>query len=329
MTIKTTTEPMEALLVPVLPEGKDWVYEPKWDGFRCLAYRRGEKIILQSKSGKPLHRYFPEVVSMLKKLKAKSFVLDGELLVTRDKSYSFGDLQMRLHPAASRIKKLSASQPATFVLFDILEDEKAEKIMSQPFDERRTCLEDFYKKFCAKEKRLLLSQQVSTVSKTKAWLTKGEWRVDGIVAKNKLDLYTPGKRVMQKFKVIRTADCVVGGFRYGTGSKEVGSLLLGLYDSEGLLNHVGFTSSIAKKDKKALTKKLEKIIATPGFTGKSPGMPSRWSTERSAEWQPLKNDIVVEVAFDQVTDDRFRHGTKIVRFRPDKAPRQCRMDQLK
>lgn len=152
--------------------------------------------------------------------------------------------------------------------------------------------------------------------------------IDGIVAKKSTDLYVPGERVMRKYKALRTADCVVGGFRYGTDSNEVGSLLLGLYDKEGRLNHVGFTSGIAKAEKPSLTKKLEQLIHEPGFTGNAPGAPSRWSTERSAQWKPLLPKLVVEVSFDQVTDDRFRHGTKLVRFRPDKSPRQCTMEQL-
>jgi len=320
-------EPMEALLVPELPNGKGWVYEPKWDGFRCLAYKRNGKVTLQSKSGKSLHRYFPEVVRMLESVKAPRFILDGELLIDGAAGYSFSDLQMRLHPAASRIEKLSAVTPASFVLFDMLEDENGNPLIHEIFSERRRALVDFHKKFGA-DKRLLLSPQTKMARRAMEWLKDRKWHVDGIVAKNNMDLYTPGERTMQKFKPIRTADCVVGGFRYGSRSKEVGSLLLGLYDAEGRLNHVGFTSGIPQEDKKALTKKLEKLIRAPGFTGKAPGGPSRWSTERSAEWQPLAPRIVVEVAFDHVTDGRFRHGTRLIRFRPDKAPRQCKMEQL-
>ncbi len=328
MSIKKTLEPMEALLVPSLPVGKEWRYEPKWDGFRCLAFKRGEKISLQSKSGKSLDRYFPDVVQMLKGIKAKNFVIDGELLVMGKKSYSFSDLQMRLHPAASRIQRLAAAQPASFVVFDILEDASGLEMIDEPFSRRRTALEGFHAQYCKGFPRLLLSPQAPSIAQTKAWLKSPQWRVDGIVAKNGADTYIPGERIMKKFKPIRTADCVVGGFRYGTNSREVGSLLLGLYDDKGLLNHVGFTSAIAKADKKDLTKRLEKLIDAPGFTGKSPGGPSRWSTERSAEWQPLRPEIVVEVSFDHVTDERFRHGTKLMRFRPDKSPKQCKMEQI-
>jgi ATP-dependent DNA ligase len=320
--------PMEALLVGQLPEGKQWRYEPKWDGFRCLAYKRGAAVTLRSKSGKPLERYFPDVVSVLQKLAARNFVLDGELLVKGESGYSFSDLQMRLHPAASRVNMLAQKQPATFVIFDIVETEEGTNTMSAPLSERRRILERFWKQYCSTQKAILLSPQTGSMAKAMKWLHSSGWYIDGIVAKKSTDVYAPGERVMQKYKLIRTADCVVGGFRYGNGSKEVGSLLLGLYDDQGHLNHVGFTSAIPKADKRSLTKKLEQLIHEPGFTGNSPGAPSRWSTERSAEWKPLVPKLVVEVSFDHVTDHRFRHGTKLVRFRPDKSPRQCTMEQL-
>jgi ATP-dependent DNA ligase len=319
---------MEALLVSHLPEGRDWRYEPKWDGFRCLAYKRNKTVTLRSKSSKPLDRYFPDIVSILEKLAAETFVLDGELLVEAEGGYSFANLQLRLHPAASRVRKLAQKQPATFVLFDILETDEDNNLMSAPLFERRLVLEEFYKKYCSTEKAIKLSPQTASVAEAMKWLSSSRWSIDGIVAKNGRERYALGERVMQKYKLIRTADCVVGGFRYGKDSNEVGSLLLGLYDEAGHLNHVGFTSSIARADKPALTKKLEKLIHEPGFDGNAPGAPSRWSTERSVEWKPLLPKIVVEVSFDHVSDDRFRHGTKLIRFRPDKSPRQCTMEQL-
>ena len=319
---------MEALLVGRLPEGEEWRYEPKWDGFRCLAYKRGSTVTLRSKSNKPLERYFPDIVGVLEKLAANTFVLDGELLVKGESGYSFSDLQMRLHPAASRVNMLAQKQPATFVIFDMLETEKGISLMSLPLSERRRFVEQFWKTYCTKENAIKLSPQTDSMAAAMKWLHSSGSYIDGVVAKKSTDVYVPGERVMQKYKPIHTADCVVGGFRYGTGSNEVGSLLLGLYDKEGRLNHVGFTSSIAKSDKPSLTKKLERLIGEPGFTGNAPGTPSRWSTERSAEWKPLLPQIVVEVSFDHVTDDRFRHGTKLVRFRPDKSPRQCTMEQL-
>ena len=323
-----TPFPMEALLVNELPEGKEWRYEPKWDGFRCLAHKRGPTVTLRSKSGRPLERYFPDIVRLLEKLAVRTFLLDGELLVEGEKGYSFSDLQMRLHPAASRVHMLAQKQPATFVIFDILETEDDQTLMSVPLSQRRRLLEQFYETYCSKEKAIRLSPQTDSLSEAMDWLSSSGWYIDGIVAKKNRDVYVPGERVMQKYKPMRTADCVVGGFRYGKDSDEVGSLLLGLYDDAGRLNHVGFTSAIAKADKPSLTKKLERLIQEPGFTGNAPGAPSRWSTDRSTQWKPLSPKLVVEVSFDHVTDSRFRHGTKLIRFRPDKSPRQCTMEQL-
>ncbi len=320
--------PMEASLVGRLPEGREWLYEPKWDGFRCLAYKRGSAVALRSKSGKPLERYFPDIVNVLEQLAPKHFVIDGELLVQGESGYSFSDLQMRLHPAASRVRMLAQKQPATFVLFDILESDAGINVMGAPLAERRRILEGFWKKYCSNETALKLSPQTDSMAEAMKWLRSPRWDIDGIVAKDRTGAYVPGERVMQKYKPIRTADCVVGGFRYGKDSQHVGSLLLGLYDEAGRLNHVGFTSSIPRADKPALTQTLESLIHEPGFTGNAPGGPSRWSTERSSEWKPLLPKLVVEVSFDHVTEHRFRHGTKLIRFRPDKSPRQCTMAQL-
>ena len=236
---------------------------------------------------------------------------------------------MRLHPAASRVHMLAKKQPATFVIFDILETEDDQTLISAPLSQRRRLLEKFYETYCSKEKAIRLSPQTDQLSEAMDWLSSSGWSIDGIVAKKSTDVYVPGERVMQKYKPMRTADCVVGGFRYGNDSVDVGSLLLGLYDDAGRLNHVGFTSGIAKADKPSLTKKLERLIQEPGFTGNAPGAPSRWATKRSTQWKPLSPKLVVEVSFDHVTDGRFRHGTKLIRFRPDKSPRQCTMEQLR
>lgn len=320
--------PMEAQSVSILPQGREWIYEPKWDGFRCLAFKSKGKITLQSKSGKPLGRYFPDIIAALEKLKTKEFILDGELLIKIGNKFSFADLQMRLHPAASRVNKLAAEQPANYVVFDLLMDNEGNNLINENFKTRRQELEQFYKKFAQKEKTIILSPQTSKLSQGKKWVEEMGADIDGLIAKNLDDQYMPAERQMQKYKFIRSADCVVGGFRYGTNSKLVGSLLLGLYDENGLLNHVGFTSAIAKEEKAALTKKLEKLKGGPGFTGNAPGAPSRWSTERSSAWEPLKTKLVVEVGYDHVTSERFRHGTNLIRWRPDKSPAQCTMEQL-
>jgi len=318
--------PMEARLTDSLPGGTEWAYEPKWDGFRCIAYRDDDAIALVSKSGKPLGRYFPEVVEMLAKLDQRRFALDGELVIAVGGSLSFAALQMRLHPAESRVHKLAAETPASFMLFDCLAAGNTD-LAALPFAERRAELESFHA--ATHDKRLLLSPLTRNAGEAEKWLARGGKALDGVVAK-RLDLpYRPGERAMAKVKQHRSADCVVGGFRYaGTSEKAVGSLLLGLYDDAGKLDHVGFTSSFDTEEKAALKAKLEPLIEPPGFTGDAPGGQSRWSTERSVAWQPLRAELVVEVRYDQVTGCRFRHGTTFLRWRPDKTPEQCRMDQL-
>jgi ATP-dependent DNA ligase len=318
--------PMEARLVTALPEGPGWAYEPKWDGFRCLAVREGDVVALTSKSGKPLGRFFPEVVTMLAALPEQRFVLDGELTITTGESLSFAALQMRLHPAESRIRKLAAETPAQYILFDCLAL-GGRDLATAAFGERRAALEAFYGE--NRGARLLLSPLTADAGDAQAWLARAGGALDGVVAK-RLDLpYRPGERAMAKVKQHRTADCVVGGFRYGgAGKRAVGSLLLGLFDGAGRLDHVGFTSSFKAEEKEDLLKLVEPLIGPPGFTGDAPGGQSRWATERSAEWQPLRHELVAEVRYDQVTGCRFRHGTTFIRWRPDKAPEQCRMDQL-
>jgi ATP-dependent DNA ligase len=319
-------EPMEAKLVEHLPEG-DWQYEPKWDGFRCLAFRAGNDVDLKAKSGKPLARYFPEMVAVLASLPQTSFVLDGELAIVRDGELSFDALLQRIHPAESRIKLLAAKTPAIFILFDMLLDPSGKSLIEAPLSERRAALEEFSASVKG-EHGLKLSPYTLSLAEAARWLKQGGTALDGVVAKERDGPYLPGERAMMKVKQHRTADCVVGGFRYRSGSKEVGSLLLGLYDAQGKLDHVGFTATIANKERAALTAQLEALVAPPGFTGKAPGGPSRWSTERTEQWQPVKPKLVVEVSYDHVTGNRFRHGTKLVRFRPDKAPSQCTFEQI-
>ncbi len=323
------TPPMEARTAERLPQdGSPWQYEPKWDGFRCLAFKAGDAVELRAKSGKPLGRYFPEIVAMLRGLDAAHFVLDGELVIEIDGRIAFDALQMRLHPAESRIRKLSAETPARLVLFDMLAAPDGPSVIDEPLQQRRARLEAFIAD-AGLAKRLIISPATTKLAKAEGWLrAAGHGATDGVVAKQLDQPYQPGERAMVKVKQLRTADCVVGGFRYESRSREVGSLLLGLYDDDGKLDHVGFTSTITDAERPALTRRLEALREPPGFTGKAPGGPSRWSTERSAEWEPLRPELVVEVRFDHVTGDRFRHGTKLLRWRPDKTPRQCRFDQI-
>ncbi|MBA3729859.1 MAG: ATP-dependent DNA ligase [Sphingomonas sp.] len=317
--------PMEALLAEALPDEPGWQFEPKWDGFRCIAVREGDAVDLWSKSGKPLGRYFPEVVAMLARLRASRFVLDGELLISGADVVSFDALQLRLHPAESRIRKLSEATPAMMIAFDCLALDD-DMLAGQPLVVRRAALEKMLG--AEDEPMLLLSPASDDRSEALGWLDRGGGALDGVIAKRLADAYAPGKRAMIKVKQRRTADCVVGGFRYGSKHKEVGSLLLGLYNDAGRLDHVGYTSSIAAKDRAEWTARLEALIGPPGFTGDAPGGPSRWANARSAEWQPLRSELVVEVLYDQVTSGRFRHGTKLLRRRPDKAPSLCTMEQL-
>ncbi|MGI8499393.1 MAG: ATP-dependent DNA ligase [Gemmatimonadaceae bacterium] len=321
--------PMEAKLVGELPEGKQWQYEPKWDGFRCLAYRDGKTIDLQSKSGQPLARYFPDVVEALLALEAERFVLDGEIVVPVDDTLSFDDLLMRIHPAASRVQKLSRERPALYIVFDLLVDASGKSLVDRTLDERRHALGDFATRWLGKGGRVRLSPATSSVATVRKWVRSIGTGLDGIIAK-RLDLpYRSGERTgMQKIKQIRSADCVVGGFRYASAAKVLGSLLLGLYDDDGLLHHVGFTSSFKAAERKTLLARVEPLVKPPGFTGRAPGGPSRWSTRRSDEWQPVAPTLVVEVHYDHFTGGRFRHGTKLLRWRPDKAPRQCTMEQV-
>ncbi|HEY0439502.1 MAG TPA: ATP-dependent DNA ligase [Xanthobacteraceae bacterium] len=329
LVLKPPLPPMEALSVDAIPAGPEWQYEPKWDGFRCLIFRDGDEITLQSKSGQPLTRYFPEIAEAAAALTPDAFVLDGEIVVPEGRAFSFDALLQRIHPAASRVQRLACETPGLFIAFDLLADETGAALTELPLAQRRQQLERFVARHMRRSPRMRLSPATASLADAKLWLEQVGATLDGIVAKRRDLPYQSGNRTgMQKIKNYRSADCVVGGFRYGTGKPVVGSLLLGLYDDAGLLHHVGFTSSIKAVDRPALTKKLEALIAPPGFTGNAPGGPSRWSTARSAEWQPLKPELVVEVGYDHFTGGRFRHGTGLLRWRPDKAPRQCTMDQV-
>lgn len=304
---------MEARSAAALPTGKGWWYEPKWDGFRCLAERRDGRVTLTAKSGKPLDRFFPEVVTALQGLGGGDFLLDGELQIHPG---GFKALQDRLHPAASRIARLARETPARLTVFDMPGPE--------PLAERRKALERFVTAHGLE--RLDLTPGTADLEQAQVWLSGGDY--EGVVAKRLDEPYQPGERAMVKVKRSRTADCVVGGFRYAKDGELVGSLLLGLYDEAGRLDHVGFTAGLKAVDKAKLTRRLEALRGGPGFTGDAPGGPSRWATEASSRWEPLRPDLVVEVSFDHVTDGRFRHGTRLIRFRPDKSPAQCTKAQI-
>ncbi len=327
--IRPPYPPMEAKLVDEIPRGDNWQYEPKWDGFRCLAFRKGDQVLLQSKAGQPLGRYFPELVEALQKLKPARFVLDGEIVILHDGHLSFDELLMRIHPAASRIRKLSQETPATYLLFDMLVDEDEMALANKPLSERRTRLEKFFKSL-GKQQSIRLSPATLDYATAERWMKElAASGFDGVVAKELDCVYASGDRTaMRKIKRIRTADCVVGGFRYASKGGEVGSLLLGLYDDDGKLNHVGFTSSFTAPERKKLKSVLKPFMGGSGFTGHAPGGPSRWSTERSGEWERLDPKLACEVRYDHFSGGRFRHGTKFLRWRPEKAPKSCTYEQV-
>ncbi len=319
---------MESRPADEIPTGDDWHYEPKWDGFRCIAFRDGDEVYLQSKSGQPLARYFPDIVEALEKLPEKHFVLDGELAIPVKGSLSFDELQLRLHPAAARVAKLAKANPAILIVFDLLAQGR-QSLLKKALRDRRELLEKFTRTNFKASDAVRLSPATTNLKQAKKWFQKTGGDLDGVIAK-RIDMpYVSGERTaVVKIKQIRTADCVVGGFRYASSAKILGSLLLGLYADDRLLHHVGFTSAFKTEERRALTKQFEAMRKPPGFTGNAPGGPSRWSTERSGEWEPVASKVVVEVAYDHFTGGRFRHGTKIVRWRKDKSPRQCTMDQV-
>jgi ATP-dependent DNA ligase len=319
---------MEARSVEEIPAGEGWQYEPKWDGFRCIAFRDGKQTFLQSKAGQPLARYFPDVVDALDKLPGQQFVLDGELVVPVGGALSFDELQLRLHPAASRVQKLAKANPAMYIVFDLLAEDR-QVYLQRLLRERRQLLEKFVRSNFRSSKTLRLSLATTDYRIASDWFKNTGSDLDGILAKRLDAAYASGERTaMVKVKQIRTADCVVGGFRYARNTRVVGSLLLGLYADDGLLHHVGFTSAFKASDRCALTKKFEALRKPPGFSGNAPGGPSRWSTDRTGEWEPVAPNVVIEVAYDHFTGGRFRHGTKFLRWRPDKGPRQCTMEQV-
>jgi ATP-dependent DNA ligase len=328
MLLKPPLPPMEARPVEEIPTDGGWQYEPKWDGFRCIVFRDDEQVYLQSKNGQPLARYFPDVAAALTRLPDQRFVLDGELVIPISGALSFDELQLRLHPAASRVQKLAKAHPAMYIVFDLLA-ENGRSYLNRPLRERRQLLENFARSNFRSAKNIRLSPATTDLRIANEWFKKNGGDLDGIMAKRLEAAYASGERTAAvKIKQIRSADCIVGGFRYATGARVIGSLLLGLYGNDGLLHHVGFTSAFTREQRRELTKKFEALRKPPGFTGNAPGGPSRWSTERTGEWEAVAPKVVVEIAYDHFTGGRCRHGTKILRWRSDKDPRQCTMDQV-
>ncbi len=319
---------MEARPTPDLPASGPWQFEPKWDGFRCLVFRDHGRVELQSKSAKSLTRYFPEVVAAVRSLAARQFVLDCELLVPQGEDLAFDLLLQRIHPAASRVDRLSRETPAWLVAFDLLARGSTRSLVDSPLSERRRELEAFAGRFLDSAPAIHLSPATGDRQQAEVWLA-GLGGMDGVMAKDPTLPYASGSRhAMWKVKRRNSADCVVGGFRRSSAGDGVGSLLLGLYDDAGRLDHVGFCSSLSARARRRLLELLEPLVEGPGFTGDRPGGPSRWATERSDQWLPLRPTLVLEVGYDHFTGGRFRHGTTFERWRPDKDPRQCTYDQI-
>ena len=320
--------PMEAKRVSSVPTGDTWLYEPKWDGFRAIVFRDGDEVAIQSKAGQPLARYFPELVEAFRSLKQKQFVLDGEMVVPIDGKPSFDHLLQRIHPAEKRIKMLSETTPAICYVFDLLVS-KSKNLTTLPIEKRREALDEFFES--VENDSIVLSPATTDRKIALGWFEQfGKLGLDGIMAKRLGEPYHSGDREgMVKVKHLKTADCVVGGFRYGEGTTQVGSLLLGLYDDEDRLVYIGHSSSIKRDERPALTKKLEALKGENAFEVRVPGGPSRWATERSSEWVPLKPTLVCEVEYDYFSQGRFRHGSKFLRWRPDMKPEMCRMEQVK
>ena len=317
-------QPMEARLEDELPTGPGWQYEPKWDGFRAIATSERGTASLVSKSGKPLGRYFPDIVARIEAIAPSDIVLDGELVIPLGDHLSFGALQARLHPAASRVARLVREAPAQFILFDCLRA-GGRDLRDLPLRERREALVELHAGW--DDPGLILSPATGDPGEARRWLAASGGALDGVVAKRLDEPYRAGERAMVKVKRLRTADCVVGGYRK-TAKGEVASLLLGLYDAEGKLDHVGFTSAFGAAERKQLGPVLRSHEGGGGFTGDRPGGPSRWNGGEEKPWVPLRPELVAEVLYDQITGGRFRHGTRFLRWRPDKAPEQCDRSQL-
>jgi ATP-dependent DNA ligase len=323
--------PMEMRSVASIPDGPEWLYEPKWDGFRALAHRDGVLLELRSKNGLPLGRYFPEIVAALLALDADGYSIDGELVVPEAGALSFDALQQRMHPAASRVTMLSKKTPALYLVFDIVREGGVD-VFTEPLRDRRARLERFARAF-PQNGPLRLSPATSDRGVVDAWFAQVGGALDGVIAKRADKAYASGKRdAAVKIKKTRTADCVIGGFRYAAGETgRVGSLLLGLYDDAGRLDYIGFCSAFPKPERTALVQRLLPHAGGSGFTGGAPDTaPSRWSRDpdKDRSYVALAPELVLEVAFDQVTSGRMRHGATPVRWRTDKAPRACTVDQL-
>ena len=314
--LKPPIKPQLARSAKELPTGESWRYEPKWDGFRTIVFRDGDDVYLQSRNGKPMNRYFPEIEPQVRALPGKRLVLDGELIVVVDGIQEFDLLGQRIHPAKSRVEMLAEKWPAAFVAFDLLA-EGDDTLLDLPYTERRARLEQVV------EAPVQLTPMVEDADGAAGWLTGNS---EGVIAKQASAPYKPGERTgMTKIKRVRTADCVVQAFRMGKEDGTVGSLILGLYDDDDNLRVVGHTSGFKAKEKRQLLAKLEPFRTYEQGAGE----PSRWKSDEELVWEGLRPELVVEIAFDHITGNRIRHGAKLLRWREDKQPEECRIEQLR
>src|SRR3989441_2887730 len=339
LAVPPPVEPMLAKIAAELPRDGDFLFEPKWDGFRAIVFRSADDVYIQSRDLRPLDRYFPELHAMLLEQLPSGVVVDGEIVMPTAHGLDFGGLQMRLHPAASRVAKLAKATPAAFVAFDLLAVGH-KSLLDLPQQERRVQLEKLFKKI---RRPLYLTPMTRDRELAVDWLQRFEGAgLDGVIAKSATASYQPGKRAMSKIKHVRTADCVVAGFRWHKSGKDaLGSLLLGLYDDEGRLQHVGVTSAFTMAMRKQLVKDLVPLrkraldhhpwrawAGAQAESSRMPGGPSRWSAGKDLSWEPLRIERVCEVKYDHMEGRRFRHAAIFLRWRPDKKPTDCRYDQI-
>ncbi|HYV50955.1 MAG TPA: ATP-dependent DNA ligase [Dongiaceae bacterium] len=328
--VEPPIEPMLALLTRDFPASGDWTYEFKYDGFRAIVFWDGKQLLLQSRDRRPLNRYFPELEAGLRDVLPAKAVLDGEIVIETPSGFDFEALLLRIHPAVSRVTRLARETPASFIAFDLLATGRS-SLLEQPFRERRSRLVAMLE---SPRLPLRLTPATSDQKVAKKWFRELEGAgIDGVMAKDPASLYVPGERVMRKIKHERTADCVVGGFRWSKdhAGKAIGSLLLGLYEGK-VLHYVGHASNFKAPERKALVAFLDpyrKNVKGSFGEGRAPGGPSRWSRDMDKSWEPVRPELVCEVAYDHMQGDRFRHAARFMRWRPDKPPKDCRYDQLR
>jgi ATP-dependent DNA ligase len=332
-------QPMLSKAVDGVPEGPGFLYEPKWDGFRCIVFRDGDEVELGSRNERPLTRYFPELLDPLRASLPERCVVDGEVVIATEEGLQFDTLQLRLHPAASRVNKLAAETPASFVAFDLLAVGDR-SLMDEPFSERRRLLEEA---LAGARPPIHLTPITSDPETARDWFVRFEGAgLDGVIAKAGDVTYRPNERIMLKVKHHRTADCVVAGFRVHKSGDGLGSLLLGLYDEDATLHHVGVASSFSAALRRQLAADVEPLRADAlrdhpwkdwadvmaHATGRMPGGWSRWNAGKDLSWEPVRPERVCEVGFEQLQSGRFRHASRFIRWRPDKEPASCTYDQL-